>query len=84
MLAAIEDAWAASSGGEVVMVSHQMPIVMVARSVKNLRLVHDPRKRRCTLSSITTLAREGDRFVEVDYQEPAAELLATAIDTGAV
>jgi broad specificity phosphatase PhoE len=84
MLAAISDAWAAADRGEVVMVSHQMPIVMVARSVKDMRLVHDPRKRRCTLSSITTLARRGDRFVEVDYQEPAKELLATAIDSGAV
>ena len=84
MLAAIEDAWKAADSGEVVMVSHQMPIVMVARSVKKMRLAHDPRKRRCTLSSITTLAREGDRFVEVNYQEPAAELLAKSVDLGAV
>ena len=84
MLAAITDAWAAADGGEVVMVSHQMPIVMAARSVKDLRLSHNPSKRRCTLSSITTLAREGDRFIEVDYQEPAKELLASAIDSGAV
>jgi len=61
-----------------------MPIVMVARSVKDLRLPHNPSNRRCTLSSITTLRREGDRFVEVDYQEPARELLESAIDTGAV
>jgi broad specificity phosphatase PhoE len=84
MLAAIDDAWAAADGGEVVMVSHQMPIVMVARSVKGLRLWHDPRKRRCSLSSITTLRRDGGRFVEVDYQEPAKDLLANSIDTGAV
>ena len=84
MLAAIGDAWAAADGGEVVMVSHQMPIVMVARSVKGMRLFHDPRNRRCTLSSITTLARRGDRFIEVDYQEPARELLESAIDSGAV
>lgn len=84
MLAAIEDAWKAADSGEVVMVSHQMPIVMVARSVKKMRLAHDPRKRRCTLSSITTLKREGDRFVEVNYQEPAAELLAKSVDLGAV
>jgi broad specificity phosphatase PhoE len=84
MLAAIADAWAAADGGEVVMVSHQMPIVMVARSVKDLRLPHNPSNRRCTLSSITTLARSGDKFVEVDYQEPAKELLASAIDSGAV
>ncbi len=84
MLAAIAAAWAKPEGGEVVMVSHQMPIVMVARSVKGMRLFHDPRNRRCTLSSITTLAREGDRFIEVDYQEPAGDLLAKAIDLGAV
>jgi len=84
MLAAIDDAWAAADGGEVVMVSHQMPIVMVARSVTGQKLWHDPRKRRCSLSSITTLRRDGDRFVEVDYQEPAKALLADSIDTGAV
>ena len=84
MFGVIEDAWNAVDDGEVVLVSHQMPIVMVARSVADKRLYHDPRRRRCSLSSITTLAREGDRFVEVDYQEPAADLLASAIDLGAV
>lgn len=84
MLAAVGDAWEKADGGEVVMVSHQMPIVMVARSVKGMRLPHDPRKRRCTLSSITTLRRDGDRFIEVGYAEPASELLAHAADFGAV
>lgn len=84
MFAAITDAWASVDSGEVVLVSHQMPIVMVARSVAGRGPVHDPRSRRCTLSSITTLRREGDRFVEVDYQEPARELLAASIDLGAV
>ncbi len=84
MFAAITDAWASVDSGEVVLVSHQMPIVMVARSVAGRAPFHDPRKRRCTLSSITTLRREGERFVEVDYQEPARELLAASIDLGAV
>jgi len=84
MLVAITDAWAKADSGEVVMVSHQMPIVMVARSVKRMRLPHDPRKRRCTLSSITTLRRDGEHFVEVGYAEPAAELLKHAADFGAV
>ncbi len=84
MFAAIEDAWSSVESGEVVLVSHQMPIVMVARSVAGRGAFHDPRKRRCSLSSITTLRREGDRFVEVDYQEPARELLAASIDLGAV
>lgn len=84
MLEMVESAWSATASGEVVLVSHQMPIVMVARSVKGMSLPHDPRKRRCSLSSITTLKREGDRFVEVNYQEPAKELLESAIDFGAV
>jgi broad specificity phosphatase PhoE len=84
MMAVISDTWASVDGGEVVLVSHQMPIVMVARTVARLPLPHNPSKRRCALSSITTLARRGDEFVEVSYSEPAAELLAGAIDTGAV
>lgn len=84
MMAVIADAWASVDGGEVVLVSHQMPIVMVARTVARLPLAHNPSRRRCALSSITTLERRGDEFVEVSYTEPAAELLADAIDTGAV
>lgn len=84
MMAAIEDHWAAADGGEVVLVSHQMPIVMVARTVAGQPLAHNPSKRRCALSSITTLERRGDAFVEVSYAEPAAALLVDAIDTGAV
>ncbi|MET4702865.1 histidine phosphatase family protein [Frigoribacterium sp. UYMn621] len=84
MMSAIGDAWDREDGGEVVMVSHQMPIVMVQRFVARKRPFHDPRERRCHLSSITTLRKDGDSFVEVGYQDPAAELLAGSIDTGAV
>jgi broad specificity phosphatase PhoE len=84
MLAVIEDAWSATESGEVALVSHQLPIWMVHRSLAGERLFHDPRRRRCTLSSITTLARDGQGFVEVDYQDPAAALQASAIDLGAV
>ncbi|MBC7723800.1 MAG: histidine phosphatase family protein [Burkholderiaceae bacterium] len=89
MIAAIDAAWEAADGHEVVMVSHQMPIVMVQRAVVGRKLWHDPRKRRCTLSSITTFERTAadrglPRYREVGYVEPAAELLARAIDSGAV
>jgi broad specificity phosphatase PhoE len=84
MLAAIADHWASVDGGEVVLVSHQMPIVMVARTVARKPLAHNPSRRRCALSSITTLEKRGDAFVEVSYAEPAADLLHGAIDTGAV
>jgi broad specificity phosphatase PhoE len=88
MLAAIEDAWTATESGEVVLVSHQLPIWMVHRELAGERLFHDPRKRRCALSSITTLRRSSGQarsaFVEVDYQDPAAALQASAVDLGAV
>ncbi|HWH26726.1 MAG TPA: histidine phosphatase family protein [Pseudolysinimonas sp.] len=84
MMAALDDAEASVERGEVVVVTHQLPIWMVARTVQGKRLASDPRRRRCSLSSITTVARRGGHFVEVDYQEPARELLAEAIDLGAV
>ncbi|MFM9876682.1 MAG: histidine phosphatase family protein [Rhodoglobus sp.] len=84
MLAVVADAWEQTESGEAVLVSHQMPIVMVARVVKDMRLPHDPRDRRCALSSITTLERRDGGFVEVNYQEPAQDLGVAAIDLGAV
>ncbi|GAA1838741.1 histidine phosphatase family protein [Agromyces salentinus] len=84
MLDAIGDAWRSVDTGDVVVVSHQLPIWMVHRRLAGLSLAHDPRRRRCGLSSITTLERRGDRFVEVDYRDPAAGLAAHATDVGAV
>jgi broad specificity phosphatase PhoE len=89
MMAAVADAHASVESGEVVLVSHQLPIWMVARTVQGKPLGTDPRHRRCTLSSITTIAWDAGAgpagaFTEVDYQEPAAALLAESIDLGAV
>ncbi len=83
MLKAVDAAWQSVDDGDVVLVSHQLPIWMVHRSITGARLFHDPRRRRCSLSSITTLERRRGAFVEVDYREPAASLLATAVDSGA-
>jgi broad specificity phosphatase PhoE len=91
MLSIVEDAWQAADSGEVVLVTHQLPIWMVHRDLAGERLFHDPRRRRCALSSITTLARDPStgsgqaaKFIEVDYQDPAAALQSSAIDLGAV
>lgn len=84
MFAALEQAWSTTESGEVALVSHQLPIVTITRSLAGRRLWHDPRKRRCSLSSITSFERRGDTFVEVDYREPALELLDRAVDLGAV
>lgn len=83
MHAAIVDAIASTRSGQVVIVTHQLPIWMVHRSVLGQPLPHDPRRRRCALSSITTVARRGGRLVEIGYAEPAAPLLAHAVDEGA-
>lgn len=91
MMTAVADAHTSVERGEAVLVSHQLPIWMVARTVQGKPLATDPRRRRCSLSSITTLAWDAGAgrsrtgaFVEVDYQEPAAALLAESIDLGAV
>lgn len=84
MLAAVEEAWSTTESGNVALVSHQLPIWTITRELAGQKLWHDPRKRRCSLSSITTFQRQGDTFVEVDYHEPARDLLDRAIDSGAV
>ena len=85
MLAAIGEAYDSVDDGEVVLVSHQLPIWMVHRQLAAERLYHDPRSRRCSLSSITSLTRRDDgRFVETGYRDPAAALAVAATDTGAV
>lgn len=84
VLAAMDDAWQAADGGEVVMVSHQSPIWLATRAINGLRLPHHPGKRRCNLSSITSFERRDGDWVEVAYQDPAEELLAASIDLGAV
>ena len=69
---------------DVVLVSHQLPIWMVHRALAHERLAHDPRKRRCDLSSISTLCWHGDHFAETGYVSPALALLDPSNDVGAV
>ena len=84
MLAAIDDAWNSVDEGDVGLVSHQLPIWMVHRALAHEQLAHDPRKRRCDLSSITTISWRGDRFAETGYASPASALLNPSNDVGAV
>ncbi|MBX3091622.1 MAG: histidine phosphatase family protein [Cryobacterium sp.] len=84
MLAAVDDAWSGTENGDVVLVSHQLPIWTLTNALAGRRLWHDPRKRRCSLSSITTFERRGASFAEIHYRDPASDLLGQAIDSGAV
>ena len=82
MMEAMTDAAESVTGGEVVMVTHQLPIWMVHRHLSGARLAHNPSKRRCALSSITSFEYVDGKFHEVDYREPAADL--ARVDRGAV
>jgi broad specificity phosphatase PhoE len=84
MLHAMTDAAESVEQGDVVLVSHQLPIWMAHRRITGKSLAHDPRRRRCALSSITTFERRGSRFVEIAYRDPAVRLSAQATDLGAV
>ena len=75
MLAALDAAREAASGHEALLVSHQLPIWIVRSHVEGRRLLHDPRKRQCTLASLTSFTYRGDEIVSVSYSEPAADLI---------
>lgn len=75
MFAALHDAKEAAAGHEALAVSHQLPIWILRRYVEGARLVHDPRRRQCSLASLTSFTFRGDRVVTVAYSEPAADLL---------
>jgi broad specificity phosphatase PhoE len=78
MLAAIADARDAARGHHAVLVSHQSPLWIVRRKLEGRRLWHDPRKRQCSLASLTSLTYDGDRLARIEYTEPAATLLPGA------
>ena len=84
VMALAEDAWNSVDEGEVVLVSHQVVIWILHRSIAGIPLPHLPHQRRCSLSSITTVKKVADCWKEESYREPAADLLEDAIDLGAV
>ena len=89
MMTAIVEAGESVSDGDVVLVSHQLPIWMVNRHLSRKSLAHFPGSRECSLSSITTLewldpANPSAGLHVVGYVEPANELLEGSLDVGAV
>lgn len=78
MMAAVEDARAAAVGHEAVLVSHQLPIWTTRLSVEGRSFLHDPRKRQCTLCSVTSFGfggPGGTDIVQISYAEPAISLI---------
>ena len=81
MLAAIADARSAARGHEAVIVSHQLPVWTVRSKLQGRRLWHDPRKRACSLASLTSLTFVGAELESIAYSEPAVALLPGAHKT---
>jgi broad specificity phosphatase PhoE len=75
MMAAMRDAARQALGHEALLVSHQLPIWVARSAVEGRRLWHDPRKRDCSVASLTSFTYDGDEIVAVEYREPAADLL---------
>ncbi|AHI01686.1 histidine phosphatase family protein [Kutzneria viridogrisea] len=71
MLGAVQRARAIAAGHEAVCVSHQLPVWTVRRFLEGKRMWHDPRKRQCSLASLTSLTFEDEQLVRISYSEPA-------------
>jgi broad specificity phosphatase PhoE len=78
MHAAVDDARSKAEGHEALLVSHQLPVWIARLAAENRRFPHDPRRRECTLASLTSFRFTGDHLTGVTYFEPAAELLPGA------
>jgi broad specificity phosphatase PhoE len=81
MLAAIADTRNLARGHEGVIVSHQLPVWTVRSKLEGRRMWHDPRRRTCSLASLTSLTYLGDELTSIAYSEPAAALLPGARNT---
>jgi broad specificity phosphatase PhoE len=76
MLKALFSARDAAGGKDAICVSHQLPIWILRSAVEGRRLLHDPRKRKCSLASVTSFELDSDGMViGVSYSEPAQHLL---------
>ncbi|MDQ6686180.1 MAG: histidine phosphatase family protein [Actinomycetota bacterium] len=78
MWAGVISARDAAEGHEAVVVSHQLPIWVTRLHAERRRFLHDPRRRQCTLCSLTSLEFDGERLVTVSYSEPAGDLIPVA------
>jgi len=73
--AALEAARDQAAGREAVCVSHQLPIWVSRLAAEHRPLWHDPRKRQCSLASVTSFVFVGTQLTGVEYHEPAKDLL---------
>jgi len=76
MLAAVFAARKAANGQDAIVVSHQLPIWTLRSAIEGRSLLHDPRKRICTLASVTSVHFDDEGVISgLSYSEPAGHLL---------
>jgi broad specificity phosphatase PhoE len=76
MFAAIFAAHKAANGKDAIVVSHQLPIWITRSAIEGRSMLHDPRKRECTLASVTSIHFDDEGVISgLSYSEPAANLL---------
>lgn len=76
MLAALFAARDAAAGKDAFTVSHQLPIWILRSAVEGRHMLHDPRKRQCSLASVTSFYLDQAGAISgVSYAEPARHLL---------
>ncbi len=74
MLGVIYEAVLRADGHQAVLVTHQLPIVTVRRYLQGQRLWHDPRRRQCSVASLTSFHFTMGVFTQVRYSEPVAHI----------
>ncbi|NDA81512.1 MAG: histidine phosphatase family protein [Actinobacteria bacterium] len=73
---AARDAAQSKGKTEALCVSHQLPIWIVRSAIEGRMMIHDPRKRECSLCSITTIHFDDAGMISgTSYQEPVKHLL---------
>lgn len=72
MQRAVAGARREAEGHEAILVSHQLPIVMMQRWAAGKPLAHA--SRQCELASVTSLVFEGDTLTDWTYDEPARDI----------
>ena len=76
MLSAVFSAKEKANGKDALVVSHQLPIWILRSAIENRNFLHDPRKRICTLASVTSVHIDDDGIISgISYNEPAKHLL---------
>lgn len=74
MMNAIERARIEAEGHEAVLVTHQLPIVMVQRYAQGRPLAHNPANRQCDLASVSSLIFQDGEITDFVYSTPARDI----------